>query len=81
MTIESIERAVAECERFLAAVRGLQVYSYNPSSFEYDYREWSGRDPIYCNLYPVKATGAVRRASLDLTRSLAEMRKGREAAE
>ena len=81
MTIQSIERAVAECERFLAEVRKLVVYRYNGETYEYLYCGWDARNEYYPNLMVGKATGAVRRASLDLTRSLAEMRKGREAAE
>lgn len=75
MTIQSIERAVQEAERFLAAVRELKVGYYDSAKNERGYCEWNERDDVYCNLATGKASGSVRRASLDLTRALAEMRK------
>ena len=71
MTIQSIERAVQEAERFLAAVKRLEVYPLSSPI----YATWEKRGDQHKRIEPGRATGAVRRASLDATRALAEMRK------
>lgn len=65
MTVENIKRAQAEAKRFFEcadAVLHFAVKSF-PDHPEYEWVE-SG-----------KRSGALRRASMDLTRALAEMRK------
>ena len=67
MTVENLKKALAECERFSIAAILLQEEQEGPigdprkaQRFDYD---------------PSKKSGAVRRASMDLTRALAELRK------
>jgi hypothetical protein len=65
MKKENIKKAVAEAKRFIACAKALEeetVKSY--TNVEYTFYN-SG----------TKESGALRRASMDLTRSLAEMRK------
>lgn len=65
MNRDGIEKAKAEALRFLEAVeRVAETFS--------EYNRWAGHAPFGCGN---KDTGALRRASLDLTRALAEMRK------
>lgn len=59
----AIEKAVREAERFLARVK--------------EYQEAKEAAPHEWKQHP-KQTGAVRRASLDLTRALADMRQNRK---
>jgi hypothetical protein len=64
MNRDNINRAVLEAQRFLDAVERLpepEPYDRHGSTIMRDY-------------YP-KQQGAIRRASMDLTRALAEMRK------
>lgn len=58
MTNETIEIAVAEAERFIAAAKRLE---------EAEKTNGRGVNP--------KENGALRRASMDLTRALADMRR------
>lgn len=60
MTIENIKRAQAEAKRFLERVDDL-IFQIN--------------EPIGLVWRPSKESGALRRASMDLTRALAEMRR------
>jgi len=62
----NIKKAVAEARRFLSAVDALDKAA--PERFAKD------RHHIPLDGLP-KESGAVRRASMDLTRALAEMRK------
>lgn len=59
MTIENIKRAQAEARRFLDRVDDLMFQVEEPTG-----HVWSSKE-----------SGALRRASMDLTRALAEMRK------
>jgi len=63
MKIEEIKKAEAEAERFLSRVNDL----------------WDAMGQTNCKRYMMAngspETGAVRRASMDLTRQLAKMRK------
>ena len=67
---DDVEDAIAEAKRFI--VRAEVLLASTPSTYQRDgrYREepWNG------NGAP-KLSGAVRRASLDLTRALAHMRR------
>jgi hypothetical protein len=60
MNRKTLDVAIAEAERFLERAKKLKVCE--PSSHNYFYSS-------------PKEQGATRRASLDLTRALAEMRK------
>ena len=60
MTFEEIQKAESEARRFLEKVE--EYYQTNPSKEGYI-------------LVGTKETGAVRRASMDLTRQLAKMRR------
>lgn len=60
MKLSRLEKSIAEAERFLAAAR-LCVASVSS-------------DPKKEELWGSKETGATKRASMDLTRSLAELR-------
>lgn len=60
MTNETLQEAIAEAERFLAKAKAVKQ-----ADFEYSFP---------ANGASVR-TGAVRRASMDLTRALARMRK------
>lgn len=62
MTPDSLNAAIHEAERFLAAARRLQQRD------DYQQTAAAGR------LWPSADTGACRRASMDLTRSLAVLR-------
>ena len=61
MKAEAFEIAVSEAKRFLLKAKGIKI---NKGGVTWNYLT---SDP--------KATGALRRASMDLTRALAEMRK------
>ncbi len=65
MQPDKIKRAAEEAQRFLRAVRALADREVSDVSASTTYRVGNG----------IKESGAVRRASLDLTRALAEMRK------
>ena len=65
MTPQTIRAAIIEAQRFIATADDLLERNQTDASQEY-------------RTYPLtgsKASGATRRASLDLTRALAEMRK------
>ena len=68
MTVENIKKARAEVERFLVCVDKVLEESVSEYTGVVHEGTWSVLDTG-------KNTGALRRASLDLTRSLAEMRK------
>jgi len=61
----NIDRAIAEAKRFLERAKELKVAVRDPD------------DGKFLKTYPSapKEHGALRRASLDLTRALAEMRR------
>ena len=65
MNRDRVEKAKAEALRFLEAVEKVE------ENFP-EYNRWAGHTPFGCG---TKDTGALRRASLELTRALAEMRK------
>ena len=60
MTEESIKRAIEEADRFLRAAKSAQKRI---------------RDDKFALISGSKENGAAKRASLDLTRALAEMRR------
>lgn len=86
MTRSKIEGAKAEAQRFIeaadAALARLDVEAKRRDE-HYDYLAQRGHDgprpaegtSPYDYSYGSKETGALRRASLDLTRNLAELRK------
>jgi|LakMenEpi03Aug12_release.lakeMendotaPanAssembly.Ray.scaffolds.fasta_scaffold4476772_1 hypothetical protein len=61
MNTRTLQAAIAEAERFLDLARELQAQQRN------------GNGNVYFTAS--KATGATRRASMDLTRVLAELRR------
>ena len=63
MTRETVNVAVAEAERFLARAHALLIV---------DNQTEPADRSVY---YGSKETGALRRASMDLTRALADLRK------
>ena len=65
MQPDKIKRAAEEAQRFLKAVRALADREAADKDAAATRRVGNG----------IKESGAVRRASLDLTRALAEMRK------
>jgi len=65
MQPDKIRRAADEAQRFLRAVRALAAREAADKGAADNLRVGNG----------IKESGAVRRASLDLTRALAEMRK------
>ena len=66
MTVENLKKALAECERFARAGVLLRNEQEGPIGDPHAQR---------FNYDPSKDSGAVRRASMDLTRALAELRK------
>lgn len=60
MKLSRLKKSIAEAERFLAAARLCVAKATTNSQGDY--------------LYGSKENGATRRASMDLTRSLAELR-------
>jgi hypothetical protein len=66
MTAERIAETKAEAERFLR-----HVAEYEASRYTYTI----GDDGHLYTSYGVKESGALRRSSMDLTRSLAKMRR------
>ena len=68
MTPEQIAETKTEAERFLR-----RVAEYEASRYTY----LIGDDQRLYTSYGVKESGSLRRSSMDLTRSLAKMRKGR----
>lgn len=69
MKIENVELAIAEAKRFIAKAELLLVAKQTKRSYIY-----GGVEHFYADSAP-KQSGATRRASMDLTRALAEMRK------
>lgn len=65
MTTENIAETKLEAQRFLQ-----RVDEWEKSHYTYEIR---GGDPYM--RYGVKESGSLRRSSMDLTRSLAKMRK------
>lgn len=68
MNLDRIEKATADTYRFVDRVHDLKIACKGTDKAEQLWR------------YP-KQTGAVRRASLDLTRALADMRRGNDDQE
>lgn len=62
MNKAGVEKAKAEAERFIALAQ--EVFDADKDGQHGEYGYWAS-----------KKTGALRRASMDLTRALAEMRK------
>lgn len=67
MNDKSIDRATAEAKRFLERAKEWKAATKDP--------DWIGGDGYKYYPSAPKQSGALRRASLDLTRALAEMRK------
>ena len=66
MTKQTLDKAINEAKRFIKAAEQVKVHS----SVNGD----TGKLWYYLDA-PTKASGACKRASMDLTRALAEMRK------
>jgi hypothetical protein len=73
MDKDQIERVLTECARFQAKARILLEALKADEKRVADERA-TGREYSYSNHFP-KETGALRRASMDLTRELAQLRK------
>ena len=69
MTHETLSKAEAEARRFLAACSEMRH-----KSTRHDYIDQDKHPGFFCT-WPPKERGAVRRASMDLTRALAELRR------
>lgn len=65
MEIETLKTAMQEAERFL---KRAEIYLENKTESEFTPGKF---------YYSPKHSGALKRASLDLTRSLADLRQGR----
>ena len=65
MNKKTLERAIWEADRFIKIAKQIKSYSI---------KDEKGKEYIYINA-PSKESGACKRASMDLTRALAEMRK------
>ena len=75
MTIETLKAAKTEAARFLARVKALED-AYQERKALAEAADKDGEPQRYFGLsYPPKETGAVRRASMDLTRALAALRR------
>lgn len=68
-----IDAAVAEAQRFIDKVEAYQREDQSRYDEERELEEKTGREQYHST--PGALHAAVRRASLDLTRSLAEMRR------
>lgn len=64
MKMQTIDAAIAEARRFLQRAEELKQAEDKDSK-------------LYCPGTKPRQTGALRRASMDLTRALADMRQGR----
>lgn len=71
MTHNAILKAEAEAKRFLQAA---SLYHESRGSKQINYFNRS-MIPDDCNLLPSSETAAIKRASMDLTKALADMRK------
>lgn len=71
MSASKLEETIAEAERFITKARQLHAkqkqHEKDVANDELKYWQWAHVSP--------KDTGAVRRASMDLTRSLADLRR------
>ncbi|MEG6506724.1 hypothetical protein [Nitratidesulfovibrio sp. 1201_IL3209] len=77
MKIEAINRAEAEAKRFLERIKGYKAAQKRIDEERAAWAKQHGRDyktPPYPYNAP-RESGAIRRASMDLTRALADMRK------
>jgi len=64
MNYDTLQRAIAEAQRFIELAQNVGYYEYG------------GRPPKYINS-PTKESASCKRASMDLTRTLADLRQGR----
>lgn len=71
ITVQKIEAVEVEIERFLERVSRLRELMVQVSRGD-DREGWRGE------IYPSSETGAIRRASMDLTRSLARLRSSKD---
>lgn len=71
MNLNQIDVAVAEAKRFLRTVEKLKKAKIESHE---RYKKYSQHSTV-ANAFCPKEQGSVRRASLDLTRALAEMRR------
>jgi hypothetical protein len=75
VTIETLHEAVEEAKRFLERAEALQgAYLAQKTSYEAKPNPFAADLGTGFSNHPVE-TGAVRRASMDLTRALARLRK------
>ena len=77
MTIEDLKSAEAECQRFLQRVKALtEAYKKREKEAAVHIADMSTAYDMYFGVdWHPAATGAVRRASMDLTRALAKLRR------
>jgi hypothetical protein len=76
VTFEKLEEAETECERFLSRVKALRAaYEKQKAVAVKLNREDPSQRCYYGLSYHPLETGAIRRASLDLTRALAKLRR------
>ena len=85
MNKQSLNIAVSECKRFMARVKELEcqigleaeelksfaIVNHNTIKTDAEYKESAKRNILYSSKY----SGAVKRASMDLTRALADLRR------
>jgi hypothetical protein len=75
VTFEKLKEAETECERFLMRVKALRAaYEKQKAAAVKLEREDHSQHHYYGLSFHPMETGAVRRASLDLTRALAKLR-------
>jgi hypothetical protein len=75
VTFEKLKEAETECERFLSRVKAMRAaYEKQKAVAVKLNREGPQRHYYGLDCHPLE-TGAVRRASLDLTRALARLRR------
>ena len=67
MKIETLNKAIKEAERFIEAAKAVPIVNS---------RYTNGKPRIYAEEY-TKQSAACKRASMDLTRVLADLRQGR----
>ena len=75
MNRRATEEAVREAERFIARVRELLKEDDRVKRLEKEAEKAGRREYIAGPFYGSRESGSARRASLDLTRALAEMRQ------
>jgi len=67
MQLSTLKRSIAEAKAFIKAAEAVKIKD----------RDFQGRSCAAFIEYPTKENGAVLRASMDLTRALADLRQNR----